>query len=132
MPTSTRARRAVAIRSICSLLLHTRRVDEVVRFYKAIGVEMGRKFTHDGLLHVQGNVPGLQQFWILQGDPGKAPKPHGAGSTWIGFEVDDLDSALQAAGRLKAKVMFTRKTPPVFRGVVLDPDGRAVELTQRA
>lgn len=49
----------------------------------------------------------------------------------LGFAVPFLASTLEAMGRLKVEFVSPAKdTPWGRRAVVLDPDGRAVDLTE--
>ncbi len=110
--------------------MHSRKMNEMVRFYRAIGLPPVKQFAHDDLLHVQLRAPAFD-LWILEGDAGKAPKPHGAGSTWLCLQVSAIDAAVRAAKQAGGRILFQRESGGVKRAVLLDPDGRAVDLTQR-
>lgn len=124
------SKRVVSVMALNKVFFHSRKIGEMVRFYRAIGLPPIKRFRHDGFDHVQCKAPGFE-LWILEGEDGKAPKPHGAGSTWIGFEVASLTAMMAAAQRAKARVLFTRDTAAERRVVLLDPDGRPVDLTER-
>lgn len=126
MPTKS----AGGVKALNKVFFHSRRIDAMVRFYRAIGLPPVRRFRHDGFLHVQCKAPGFE-LWLLEGEKDRAPKPHGAGSTWIGFEVTSLQAVMAAARRAGARVLFTRETSAERRAVLLDPDGRPVDLTER-
>jgi predicted enzyme related to lactoylglutathione lyase len=119
----------VTVQGLTEVYMHSRRMKEMVRFYRAIGLPPVKQFTHDDALHVQCRAPGFD-LWILEGGPGKAPKPHGAGSTWLCLKVTGLKAAVAGAKRAGGTVLFERESPGKRRAVVLDPDGRAVDLTE--
>ncbi len=118
------------VKSLNKVFFHSRKIGEMVRFYRALGLPPIRRFRHDGFLHVECKAPGFE-LWILEGEDDQAPKPHGAGSTWIGFEVASLAAVMAAARRTNARVLFTRDLAAERRVVFLDPDGRPVDLTER-
>lgn len=120
----------VTVKALKGIFLHSRKMNEMVRFYRAIGLAPVKQFTHDDLLHVQLRAPGFD-LWILEGNAGKAPKPHAAGSTWLCLRVSAIDAAVRAATRAGARIFFKRESRGEKRAVLLDPDGRAVDLTQR-
>lgn len=52
-------------------------------------------------------------------------------TTRLGFQVESLDAVLGNLAKHDAKVVTAAKeTPWGYRAVVLDPDGRSVELCQ--
>lgn len=124
------SKHVAGVKALNKVFFHSRKIGEMVRFYRAVGLPPIRRFRHDGFLHVECKAPGFE-LWILEGEDDQAPKPHGAGSTWIGFEVASLTAVMAAARRAKARVLFTRDTIAERRAVLLDPDGRPVDLTER-
>lgn len=124
------SKHVAGVKALNKVFFHSRKIGEMVRFYRAVGLPPIRRFRHDGFLHVECKAPGFE-LWILEGEDDQAPKPHGAGSTWIGFEVASLTAVMAAARRAKARVFLTRDTTAERRAVLLDPDGRPVDLTER-
>jgi len=124
------SKHVAGVKALNKVYFHSRKIGEMVRFYRAIGFPPIKRFRHDGFEHVQCKAPGFE-LWILEGEDGQAPKPHGAGSTWIGLEVASLNAVMAAARHAKARVLFTRDTTAERRAVLLDPDGHPVDLTER-
>ena len=64
-------------------------------------------------------------------DNGAHPERLSPGGTQVGFQVDSVEAAFEAAVALGARVMFEPDDYPWGRrAVVEDPDGRAVELNK--
>lgn len=65
--------------------------------------------------------------------PGRAPERRSAGDSFPGVFVDSLDDALREVAALGAPILTEHEvTPWGCRVVVQDPDGRAVELNDKA
>jgi predicted enzyme related to lactoylglutathione lyase len=69
---------------------------------------------------------------IYPGSVGIAPEPKVGGATMIGFCVSSLHDTLTALQDLSVKVLSSPTTSAWgLRAVVLDPDGRAIELVEQ-
>ena len=103
-------------------------VSRAVKFYSEIlGMRVKSHWSEE---FAEVEMPGLIIGLHPAGGKG-APKPGASGSISIGFEVDDLDSALQD---LKSKgVTFhgsVFEDGPVRLAFFGDPDGNALYLSQ--
>ena len=113
--------------SLSLLVLKTRDVERLRRFYAALGIDFVEERHGSGPIHHAGRVGDLTLEVY--------PLPEGDGvpdaTTRLGFRVPDLLEAVQAVEALGARVA-SRPQPTEwgFRAVVRDPDGRAVELSQ--
>jgi predicted enzyme related to lactoylglutathione lyase len=65
--------------------------------------------------------------------PDSAPERHSGGDTFPGFYVESLDETTKAVRTLGAPLIREHEAMPWgCRIVVQDPDGRAVEVNQKA
>ena len=124
---------------VASLVLFAADLERTADFYRLLGIPLGQE-RHasdpehgDGPVHVASEVGGGHLAVYDAGPPGgAAPGFREAGSTFTGFYVDSLDDALAAVAGLGARVLAAHEVRPWgCRAVVLDPDGRAVEINQR-
>lgn len=111
------------------IVLRSPDTDEAARFYEAVGLRFTEEQHGAGPRHVAATSGGT----VVEIYPATAPTESGGPNDLrLGFEVDDLDTTLS---RL---VDLTDNEPTIVerRGrrvaVVLDPDGRSVELNQRS
>src|SRR5262245_54794387 len=113
--------------SLALLVLKSPQVDRVRAFYEALGITFTEERHGTGPRHYAGRVGDVViEVYPLAGDvPADA-------STRLGFSVGDLAGVSQALQGLGAPVVKApEQTAWGFQAVVKDPDGRAVELTQR-
>jgi hypothetical protein len=110
------------------LVLKTRQLESVRQFYAALGIAFSEERHGNGPVHYAGRVGDavLEIYPLPEGDtPADA-------TTRLGFAVERLAevvASLRAAGTPVDGE--PRATTRGLRAVVRDPDGRAVELTQR-
>jgi catechol 2,3-dioxygenase-like lactoylglutathione lyase family enzyme len=119
------------IRGVSAIVLWTARMREMVAFYRALGFPLAEQREGDGS-HFQCDVGGVH-FAIYEQDAGDSPPPEylSAGASLIGFDVDALDPVYVAAKTVGARVLIRpEEVPWGRRAVVLDPDGRTVELNE--
>ncbi len=112
-----------------SLILFTSHLEEVVTFYRSLGVEFELEDHGDGEQpHFALELNGIH-LAVFEGPAGSAaPFRHG-GCTWPGFVVDDLDATLERVKALGANVLAEPEERPWgMRAIVEDPDGRPIEL----
>lgn len=121
-----------------ALVLTSARAEELVRFYRALGVPLEDERHDDGPLHWACEL-GAVHFAIYAGDDAarapagaaRAPGRRMSGSTLVGLRVPDVDAATAAAVAAGARVLVAVEDVPWGRrSVVEDPDGRPVELNQ--
>ncbi|HWG44164.1 MAG TPA: VOC family protein [Gemmataceae bacterium] len=99
-------------------------------FYTALGLHFGEERHDNGPVHYSCQL-GTVVIELYPGKPGSALARTSAGATLHGFRVDSLDaivSSLQVQGT--EIVHLPSDSPWGRRAVILDPDGRAIELTQ--
>jgi predicted enzyme related to lactoylglutathione lyase len=118
---------------IASMVLFAADLERTADFYRLLGITLEPERHDDGRLHAAGEVAGVHVA-VYDAGPPAAPPPgfREAGSTFTGFYVDSLDDALAAVAGLGVRVLAAHEVRPWgCRAVVLDPDGRAVEVNQR-
>ena len=102
----------------------------MLRFYRAAGLEFIEEQHGAGPVHYSSDLSGTI-LEIYPGADGVAPDRKAGGATMIGFYVKSLDATLTALEALQAEVVSGAKEGPWGkRAVVLDPDGRAIDLTE--
>jgi predicted enzyme related to lactoylglutathione lyase len=114
---------------LSSLVLRTNRLEACARFYQGLGLIFTRERHGTGPSHYacrSGEV--LIEFY-----PDNSEEASIGAGIMIGFQVGDLANVLRslesAAGRLVKPPENTRWGR---RAVVLDPDGRKVEIYEKA
>ena len=108
------------------LVLKTSDVPRLRTFYASLGIEFSEERHGSGPLHFAGRLGELILEIYPLGDGATADR-----STRLGFRLSELDSTLQVL----TEAGVTIRTPPAAtpwgrRAVVLDPDGRSVELIE--
>ena len=108
------------------LVLKTVDILRLREFYGRLGIGFSEERHGTGPLHFAGQLGELTLEVYPLGEGATAER-----STRLGFRLPDLDSTLQALG----DAGVTIRTPPTSmpwgrRAVVLDPDGRSVELIE--
>jgi lactoylglutathione lyase len=113
--------------SLTLLVLKTRHVEQMQRFYQTIGINFAEEQHGKGPVHLAGRVGGVViEIYPLPDDG----TPVDA-STRLGFAVENLAEVVQALAGIDTKIVtLPRETAWGLQGVVKDPDGRSVELTQ--
>ncbi len=117
---------------IASVVLFSRRPDESVAFYRALGVAFEGEDHGDGVVHSAADVGGIH-LAVLPADEGDGADPgwRAAGTTFVGVWVDSLDETTAALERVGAPLLRSHEQVEWgCRVVVGDPDGRAVEVNQ--
>jgi lactoylglutathione lyase len=110
------------------VVLKTRQVDKLLRFYNSIGIEMTEEQHGKGPIHFSGRVGDL----VLELYPLREVGIPVDATTRLGFTVANVDKVVQALQALGTPIdTEPQVTKWGFRGVVRDPDGRAIELYQR-
>lgn len=114
--------------SVSLIVLRSPDPDELARFYEAMGLRFTDEQHGAGPRHLTAIAAGT----VVEIYPATAPSDPGAPNDLrLGFDVDDLDATL---GRL---VDLTENEPTLIErngrrlAVMVDPDGRSVELAER-
>ncbi len=116
-------------RGVGAVVLFTARPDEVVEFYRALGVPLQLEHHGDDVMHWAADIGGCHVAVFPTFTEGDAPGYRQAGATFAGFVVDSVDGAVAAVTALGAPVV-QEPTEASWgrRAVVTDPDGRPVEI----
>ncbi len=119
------------IQDVGALILFSNQLPAVVRFYRAIGLALEPERHEEGPVHYVSEL-GPTHFAVFEGPPGEAPEFRAGGSTFAGFAVDSLEEAMTGAKSVGARVVQEpAEYPWGMRALVVDPDGRVIELFQR-
>lgn len=121
---------------IASLKLYASDLEATEGFYRLLGLDLVAERHGDGPVHSVTTIDGDVHLAVHQADTSESaahPAWQQAGSTFPGLWVPDLDAAaaaLEAAGHPILLAHEARSWG--CRVVAEDPDGRAVEVNQRA
>ncbi len=117
---------------IGAIVMSTARASQVVAFYRSLGIPLVEEDHGDGVVHWACELGDVHFAIFDAAAPGGAPGYHEAGSTFCGFVVDDLAAAIERLRSLSTVVVQEPvEMPWGLRAVVLDPDGRPVEVFER-
>jgi lactoylglutathione lyase len=113
--------------SLSLIVLRSANVDAALTFYQALGLTFAQEQHGSGPIHYSCQIGGTV-LEIYPGEEGVAPDRKSGGATMLGFAVASIDDVL---AKLPDKPMSAPKDSTWGRrAVVLDPDGRAIELTE--
>lgn len=99
-------------------------------FFTALGLNFEKEQHGEGPIHYSCEL-GEQVLELYPGKPGAAPIRTQSGASMYGFRVESLDRVLKELQNLGAEIIHSPSdTPWGRRAVVLDPDGRSIELIQ--
>ncbi len=97
-------------------------------FYAAVGLRLVEEKHGEGPRHYACQF-GETVFELYPAKPGTTPDRQPVDPARLGFRVDALDPVLAAVGALGAPVkQFPTTAGRERKAVVVDPDGRAIEL----
>ena len=99
----------------------------VRRFYEALGVPFVDEQHGRGPAHAAAVLPSGLVFELYPSNTGGGPGAGTALDVRLGFAVDDVDAAVDAA----LAAGGTLRSRDDGRALVVDPDGRAVEVSER-
>jgi lactoylglutathione lyase len=121
------------VTEFASLVLFSDSPDRTADFYRALGVDLSGEDHGDGHVHYATDVGGVHVAVLDADHPAAGSLGYRqAGSSFAGFYVESLESAVAALERLGAPVVVDHQVREWgCRAVVADPDGRAVEINQR-
>ncbi len=111
------------------LVLKTRQVDALRKMYGALGIELAEEKHGQGPVHYAGRVGDLVfEIYPLPEDDTTVDA-----TTRLGFVVTALTKVVKTLEKLGAPIITKPSaTERGLRAIVRDPDGRAVELHERA
>jgi lactoylglutathione lyase len=113
--------------SLNLIVLRSANIDAALKFYQTLGLTFVQEQHGTGPIHYACEM-GKMVLEIYPAEAGTAPDRKSGGATMLGFSVASIDEIL-------AQLSTTIITPPKDsawgrRAVVLDPDGRAVDLSE--
>ena len=112
------------------VVLRTENLRGMVDFYSSLGLSFTEEQHGAGPIHYSAQL-GDAVLEIYPGTNGSAPDRKAGGSTMLGLGTDALDSLLKTLSAAGTTIVTPPKVSPWgLRAVVLDPDGRAIELTE--
>ena len=120
------------VEKISAIILKTNLLETTVRFYRLLGVPLTQEESDgDGPTHFSHNLKGVH-FGVYELDPWTQKERRASvHDTMVGFEVTSLEAALENLKELQPTMVIEPESVPSGRRcVILDPDGRPVELTQ--
>ena len=120
------------VQDLGALILFTARIEDVVCFYRAIGIPLESEQHEAGPIHFACEF-GRTHFAVFEAGDGRAPEFRSGGSCFAGFAVASIEKAISAARVIGAEIIQEPESYPWgVRALVQDPDGRVVELFERA
>ncbi len=118
---------------VSSIVLFSVHPERIIAFYRSVGIEFEDEDHGDGLVHAAADVGDVHVAVLPAPDGGVAPGWRAGGSIFVGFYVDSLDETVAALSHTGAALLEDHQVREWgCRVVVEDPDGRAVEINQRA
>ena len=119
------------VRRVDALIFRTANLHAVVAFYRAIGIPLSEETDPRSPALFACNLGGTM-LAISEVAPEQAPDQHLTSSATIGFRVDSVEKAFLAAKAAGAWIVREPQDLPWGRrAIVLDPDGRPVEFSER-
>ena len=114
--------------SLTLLVLRTRQVKQLRLFYRTLGIELAEEQHGKGPVHFAGWAGDVViEVYPLPDDGSLVDS-----ATRLGFAVENLAEVVQMLQGIGTKIVTeSKETVWGLQTVVRDPDGRAVELTQR-
>ena len=119
------------VSAVNAIILKTEKLEETYVFYLALDLPLEKEKHGTGPAHYACDLAGVH-FAIYELDPWKGPERRSRShDTMVGFAISDLDAALEKLKPLNTKIVIPpEQVPWGKRAVVMDPDGRPVELNQ--
>ena len=116
--------------SLSLVVLRTAELERSLGFYRALGLRFAEEQHGNGPVHYSC-VLGETVLELYPATPGSAPERSSAGATLIGFRVESLAETMRTLAELRVTVVTApSQSAPSARAVVLDPDGRAIEIRE--
>tara|TARA_B110001454_G_C12723330_1_gene436724 strand:- start:12466 stop:12822 length:357 start_codon:yes stop_codon:yes gene_type:complete len=113
--------------SLRSLVIATSQIKDVLRFYENLGLTFKIKKVSLGTEYYWTMANGLEIAFLEKPDLKQDPQPHYT----LSFEVKDIDAKFQQFVANKfIGILDPTDFPDGRKAIVLDPDGRSVEMTE--
>jgi lactoylglutathione lyase len=109
---------------ISLVVLRCSSIEKALAFYRALGLEFIEERHGSGPVHYASEVGDT----VLEIYP--APAPVSVRHERVGFQVESLEGVLAAVERSGGSVESSSLHEDVPHAVVVDPDGRKVELCE--
>ena len=118
---------------LASVVLFATDPTATAAFYRAIGVVLEDEHHGEGPIHFATEL-GPVHFAIYPAEtPGRSPQRRHGGNVFPGFYVDSLEHVVSAVLETGAPILAEHEQMDWgCRVLVEDPDGRTVEINQRA
>jgi len=111
------------------MVLRTSQMEASLAFYRALGFSFVEEQHGSGSVHYSTQL-GASVLEIFPGEPAAPLNRKAGGATMLGFSVGSVDEAVSAIKDLGAQVVTAPSDSPWGRrAVIVDPDGRAIELS---
>jgi lactoylglutathione lyase len=113
------------------IVLRAINLADTLKFYQSLGLEFVEEKHGAEPTHYSSELNGV--VIEIYPDKGSAPSDQkSASGIFLGFQINSIERTLETLKKLEIVITTPlQKTEWGFRAVVRDPDGRAVELTQR-
>ena len=112
------------------MVLRTAQIEAAVAFYRAIGFSFTEEKHGTGPVHYSAPL-GSSVLEIFPGEPASPPNRKASGATMVGFSVASVDEVISILKTLGTQIITAPTDSPWGRrAVVVDPDGRGIELTE--
>lgn len=112
------------------IVVRTSQMEASLAFYRALGFQFAEEKHGAGPTHYSTSL-GSTMLEIYPGEPAASLNRKASGATMLGFAVSSVDDSVVAARSLGAQIVTAPADSPWGRrAVVIDPDGRAIELSQ--
>ena len=114
--------------SLMALAFNSGQHESLVEFYQALGAILSPKKVKVGSMSYQGQINGIE-IVIYQSNKLES---HGLPSLALRFEVEKIDDVMMRLKAIKKAevVMGIEMMPDGKKAIVLDPDGRSVEIVE--
>jgi len=122
------------VAEVASIVLFSEHLERTIAFYRSAGVDLQDEDHGDGNVHAATDLVDVH-FAVLpaQGPNSGKPTWRSGGSVFVGLYVDSLDGTAESLIALGAPVLVEHQDRHWgCRMIFEDPDGRAVEINQRA
>lgn len=121
--------------SVSAIILRTKRIQETVQFYRALGLELREEPGDDPTVanHFTCEL-NHTRFSIYSMEINHQADRRAAGQeTMLGFIVDSVEQTVNLLTTEGNQVLLSPELGPTgYHSIVLDPDGRPVELTEHS
>jgi lactoylglutathione lyase len=112
------------------LVLRTSKMEATLSFYRCLGLSFVEEKHDSGPVHYSSQV-GSTVLEIYPAAAAASVDRRHSGATMIGFTIKRVDSVIAAVQQLQAPVITAPTDSPWGRrAVILDPDGRAIEINE--